>query len=300
MKKYVVTGGAGFIGSNLVNFLVNKGHEVHIIDDLSSGKMENCNNKAIFHELNISKTKNIESIKEILKGADTVFHCAARARVQPSIKDPINYEKNNTLGLIHILKASVDSNVRRLIYSASSSVYGSTDKLPSEEKDPVNPISPYAAQKYYGEVVCKMFSKVYNIETISLRYFNVYGENQNLGGAYATVIGIFLDQHQSNKPLTINGDGKQKRDFTYVGDVVQANILAANSDKVGKGEAINIGRGVNISIIDVAKMIGDTFKFKKPLKEPFANLASIEKAKKLLDWEPQTDLNNWIKKYKNE
>ena len=300
MKKYVVTGGAGFIGSNLVNFLVNKGHEVHIIDDLSSGKMENCNNKAIFHELNISKTKNIESIKEILKGADTVFHCAARARVQPSIKDPINYEKNNTLGLIHILKASVDSNVRRLIYSASSSVYGSTDKLPSEEKDPVNPISPYAAQKYYGEVVCKMFSEVYGLETVSLRYFNVYGEKQNLGGAYATVVGIFLDQLQHDKPLTINGDGKQRRDFTYVGDVVKANILASTSKKVGRGEVINIGSGTNISINEVANMIGDKFKFKKALKEPFANLASIEKAKKLLDWEPKMNLNSWIASYKNE
>ena len=190
--KYVVTGGAGFIGSNLVNALIKDGHEVHIIDNLSSGKKENCNNRAIFHKYDISKTANNINLKEILKDVDTVFHCAARARVQPSIVDPINYEKNNSIALINVLKTCVDVSVRRFIYSASSSVYGPTDKLPSKEDDPINPISPYAAQKYYGEVVCKMFSETYNIETVSLRYFNVYGENQNLGGAYATVIGIFL------------------------------------------------------------------------------------------------------------
>mgnify|MGYP001339863827 FL=1 len=298
--KYVVTGGAGFIGSNLVNALIRDGHEVHIIDNLSSGKKENCNNRAIFHKYDISKTANNINLKEILKDVDTVFHCAARARVQPSIVDPINYEKNNSITLINVLKTCVDVSVRRFIYSASSSVYGPTDKLPSKEDDPINPISPYAAQKYYGEVVCKMFSEIYNIETVSLRYFNVYGENQNLVGAYATVIGIFLNQLRNNQPLTINGDGKQRRDFTYVGDVVKANILASNALKVGKGEVINIGSGVNISINDVANMIGDVFEYKEALKEPFANLASIEKAKKLLDWEPQVDLNSWIKKYKNE
>ena len=135
-----------------------------------------------------------------------------------------------------------------------------------------------------------MFSEVYDLETVSLRYFNVYGEKQNLGGAYATVVGIFLDQLQNDKPLTINGDGEQRRDFTYVGDVVKANILASTSKKVGRGEVINIGSGINISINEVAKMIGDKFEFKKALKEPFANLASIEKAKKLLDWEPKMNL----------
>ena len=142
-----------------------------------------------------------------------------------------------------------------------------------------------------------MFSEVYGLETVSLRYFNVYGEKQNLGGAYATVIGIFLDQLQNNKPLTINGDGKQRRDFTYVGDVVRANILASTSKKVGRGEVINIGSGTNISINEVANMIGDKFEFKKAVKEPFANLASIEKAKELLNWEPTVDLGSWIKEF---
>tara|TARA_B100000945_G_scaffold207227_1_gene166787 strand:+ start:147 stop:1046 length:900 start_codon:yes stop_codon:yes gene_type:complete len=297
--KYVVTGGAGFIGSNLVDELVKNGHDIHIIDNFSSGKKENCNSKVEVHSLDISERKNLKQMSEVLNGCDAVFHCAASARVQPSIADPINYEKNNTIGLINILKTAVDSNVRRFVYSASSSAYGPTDKLPSYENDPVNPISPYAAQKYYGEVTCRMFSDVYNIETVSLRYFNVFGERQNLGGAYATVIGIFLNQLSKNIPLTVNGDGKQRRDFTYVGDVVSANILACNSLNVGKGEIINIGSGKNISIYTVAKMLSNSIEFKKALKEPFANLASIEKAKKLLDWEPQTSLESWIERNKN-
>ena len=298
--KYVVTGGAGFIGSNLVDSLIEKNNEVHIIDNFLSGKIQNCHSNAIIHELDIADEKNLNAIRNIFVGANTIFHCAAVARVQPSIQNPIHYEKNNTIGVVNSLKAAVDSKVKRFIYSASSSAYGPTEKLPSIESDPVNPISPYAAQKYYGEVVCKMFSEVYGLETVSLRYFNVYGEKQNLGGAYATVVGIFLDQLQHDKPLTINGDGKQRRDFTYVGDVVNANILASTSKKVGRGEVINIGSGTNISINEVANMIGDKFEFKKALKEPFANLASIEKAKKLLDWEPKMNLNSWIASYKNE
>ena len=297
--KYVVTGGAGFIVSNLVDELIKNGHDVHIIDNFSSGKKENCNPKARIHFYDISKSKYLKKISEIINGCDGVFHCAASARVQPSIAEPIKYEKNNTIGLINILKTAADFNVSRFIYSASSSAYGPTDKLPSIEEDSVNPISPYASQKYYGEITFRMFSEVYNIETGSLRYFNVFGERQNLGGAYATVIGIFLDQLSKNIPLTVNGDGKQRRDFTYVGDVVNANILACNSLNVGKGEVINIGSGKNISIYTVAKMLSNSIEFKKALKEPFANLASIEKAKKLLDWEPQTSLESWIERNKN-
>ncbi len=298
--KMLVTGGAGFIGSNLVDQLILEGYKVHVIDNFISGKKENCNDEAVYHKLDISIINNTNTLKNIFEDVDTIFHCAALARVQPSIVDPLKYEVNNTLGLINVLKAAADAKVRRFIYSASSSVYGPTDNLPSKESDPINPISPYANQKYYGELCCRMFYEVYGIETVSLRYFNVYGERQCLGGSYATVLGIFLDQLQNDKPLTINGDGNQRRDFTYVGDVVKANILASLSKKVGGGEVINIGSGINISINEVANMIGDKFEFKQALKEPFANLASIEKAKKLLDWEPKMHLNSWIASYKNE
>jgi nucleoside-diphosphate-sugar epimerase len=296
--KLVVTGGAGFIGSNLVDQLILNGNEVHVIDNFCTGKKENCNNQAVYHSLDISDSRNIKILKNILKKVDTVFHCAALARVQPSIIDPLKYELNNTIGLMNVLKTSVDMKVRRFIYSASSSAYGPSDKLPSKESEPVNPISPYASQKYYGELCCKMFSAVYNIETVSLRYFNVFGERQNLGGAYATVVGIFINQIIEGKPLTINGDGNQRRDFTYVGDVVNANILASTSFNVGKGETINIGTGENTSINDLADMIGGKKKYLNPVSEPFANLADIKKAKKLLDWEPEVTLESWIKKYK--
>jgi UDP-glucose 4-epimerase len=296
--KMLVTGGAGFIGSNLVDQLILAGNEVHVIDNFSSGKKENCNDEAVYHKIDISIFDNINTLKGIFENVDTIFHCAALARVQPSIIDPLKYEVNNTLGLMNVLKAATDVKVRRLVYSASSSAYGPTDNLPSKESDPVNPISPYANQKYYGELCCKMFSEVYGLETVSLRYFNVYGERQNLGGAYATVVGIFINQILEGNPLTINGDGFQRRDFTYVKDVVSANILANSSSKVGSGEVINIGSGKNISINDLADMFGQEKKYMNPVNEPFANLADISKAKELLNWEPQKDLISWINENK--
>ena len=294
----LVTGGAGFIGSNLVDQLILEGKEVHVIDNFISGKKENCNDKAIYHNLDISVVEHIDTFKKIFEGVDTIFHCAALARVQPSILNPLKYEVNNTLGIMNILKAAADVKVRRLVYSASSSAYGPTNNLPSKESNPINPISPYANQKYYGELCCRMFSEVYGLETVSLRYFNVYGERQNLGGAYATVVGIFINQILEGKPLTINGDGSQRRDFTYVKDVVSANILASNSLKVGSGEVINIGSGKNISINELADMFGTEKKYMKPVNEPFANLADIRKAKELLNWEPLKDLDSWINEYK--
>ena len=294
--KMLVTGGAGFIGSNLVDQLILEANEVHVVDNFISGKKENCNNKAFYHKLDISDADNINTLKKIFEDVDTIFHCAALARVQPSIIDPLKYEINNTLGLMNVLKVAADVKVRRLVYSASSSAYGPTDNLPSKESDPINPISPYANQKYYGELCCRMFSDVYGIETVSLRYFNVYGERQNLGGAYATVVGIFINQILRGNPLTINGDGTQRRDFTYVKDVVNANILASSSKKVGSGEVINIGSGKNISINELADMFGTEKKYMKPVNEPFANLADISKAKELLKWEPTITLKDWIRK----
>ena len=297
--KMLVTGGAGFIGSNLVDQLILDGNEVHVIDNFSSGKKENCNDKAVYHKLDISIIDNINTLKGIFEDVDTIFHCAALARVQPSIIDPLKYEVNNTLGLMNVLKAAADVKVRRLVYSASSSAYGPTDNLPSTESDPVNPISPYANQKYYGELCCRMFSEVYGLETVSLRYFNVYGERQNLGGPYSTVIGIFLNQFINSLPLTINGNGEQKRDFTYVKDVAQANILAIKSKKVGRGEVINIGSGKNLSINSIADIISKEKIYLPPVEEPFENLANIKKAKKLLKWEPKVRVEDWLYSYKS-
>ena len=300
--KYVVVGGAGFIGSNIVDKLVEQNHEVVIIDNLSTGKMENINPKATLCKVNIddTDTETIECLVNCMKGTDTVFLLAAKARVQPSIENPVEYETNNTIGTLNVLKCASDAGVRRVVYSASSSAYGNTEKLPSKETDPINPLSPYGAQKYYGEVMCKMFSEVYGLETVSLRYFNIYGERQNVGGAYAMVIGIFVDQLLKGEPMTIRGDGEQRRDFTYVGDVVNANILASQSEKVGNGEVINIGNGDNRSINEIADMIGDNKVNVDPVIEPPETLADNSKAEELLGWKPKGNIDTWIPKYKKE
>ena len=295
--KYVITGGAGFIGSNLVERLVKEGNEVHVIDNFSFGKLENCNKKAHYFNIDLSQKSNFNQVKEVCKNADSVFHLACIARVQPSIKNPVEYEMNNTISTVNILKASVESNVRRFIYSSSSSVYGNQTNLPLKEDFKTNPLSPYGAQKLYGEILCKTFSKVYGLETVSLRYFNVYGEKQNIDGAYALVIGIFLNQRSNEKSLTIRGDGSQRRDFTYVGDVVRANILASKSEHVGSGEIINIGNGKNKSINEIASYVGGKIKYIDPVLEPFETLADNLKAKKLLNWEPKQDVKSWIKDY---
>ena len=298
--KYIVTGGAGFIGSNLVDLLVEEGHEVHVIDNFSTGKKENCNKKAKYFQLDLSDYSNYDNIKTILMGSDGVFHLAALPRVQESIENPLHFEKNNTLSTINILKACSDLKVRRLVYSASSSAYGNTIKLPSKEEDPVDPISPYAMQKYYGEIACRMFANVYGVETVSLRYFNVYGERQNLEGAYALVMCVFARQRLNNKPLTIRGDGEQRRDFTHVKDVSKANILAMSSEKVGSGEVINIGSSDNRSVNQVAKMIGGPTISIDSVVEPRETLADNSKAKDLLNWEPSVVIEEWVPKYKKE
>jgi UDP-glucose 4-epimerase len=298
--KYVVVGGAGFIGSNIVDKLVEQNHEVVIIDNLSTGKMENVNPKASVEYIDICNENECSAMVEIMSGADALFLLAAKARVQPSIENPVEYEINNTIGTLNVLKCASDAGVRRVVYSASSSAYGNTEKLPSKESDPVNPLSPYGAQKYYGEVMCKMFSEVYGLETVSLRYFNIYGERQNVGGAYAMVIGIFADQKLRGEVMTINGDGEQRRDFTYVGDVVNANILASQSEKVGNGEVINIGNGDNRSINDIADMIGGERIHREPVIEPKETLADNSLAEELLGWKPTQNIEDWVPGYKKE
>jgi len=298
--KYVVVGGAGFIGSHIVDKLVEQNHEVVIIDNLSTGKMENVNPKASVEYIDISNVNECPNMVEIMSGADALFLLAAKARVQPSIENPVEYEINNTIGTLNVLKCASDAGVRRVVYSASSSAYGNTEKLPSKESDPVNPLSPYGAQKYYGEVMCKMFSEVYGLETVSLRYFNIYGERQNVGGAYAMVIGIFADQKLRGEVMTINGDGEQRRDFTYVGDVVNANILASQSENVGNGEVINIGNGDNRSINDIADMIGGERIHREPVIEPKETLADNSLAEKLLGWKPTQNIEDWVPGYKKE
>ena len=299
MNKVLVTGGAGFIGSNLVDRLIDRGLEVIVVDNLSTGKMKNVHPKACFlqHDLSVI---NIDELVNLLNGVDTIFHLAALARVQPSIENPLPYHDANVTSTLNILYAASKAKVNRVVYSASSSCYGNTDKVPQSEDDPTNPLSPYGLQKYIGEQYCRMFSEVYNLDTVSLRYFNVYGERMSLEGAYCLVTGIFARQMKRREPLTITNDGNQRRDFTYVGDVVNANILAATYLGRLNGDVFNIGNGKNVSINEVADMFGGKKTYGEKRLEPFETLANNKKAKNTLKWQPKGDLSNWIKKYKTE
>lgn len=297
--KYIVTGGAGFIGSNLVDSLIDGGHEVIVIDNLSTGKEENLNSKADIFTCDIShKDCSVNVMKNIMKEADTVFHLAALARVQPSIEKPHEFNKTNVNGTLNVLIAAKEAGVRRVVYSASSSAYGDATIFPTPENHPTDPLSPYGLQKLIGEQYCRVFYHCYGLETVSLRYFNVFGERQSLDGAYKLVMGIFADQRLKGKPLTITGDGEQRRDFTYVGDVVKANILASTSSLVGKGESINIGNGNNRSVNQIAELIGGPREYIEKRLEPQQTLADNTKAKKLLNWEPTVCVEEWIPKYK--
>lgn len=299
MKKVVVTGGAGFIGSHLVDKLIEQGKEVHIFDDMSMGSKDNINPKAYFHKIDIS-TMGPKTLAKFMVGVDTVFHVASRTRVQPSIKNPSLYHRVNVTGTINMLIASVKAGVKRFVYSASSSAYGESDIMPLVETMPTNPMSPYGLTKQMGEEYCKLFHTQYGLETVNLRYFNVYGERQNIDGGYCLVMGIFAKQRLAGEHLTIVGDGEQRRDFTYVGDVVKANIAAATSNKVGSGEVINIGNGDNRSVNQIAEMIGGNKLHIPSRVEPKETLASIKKGKELLNWEPTQKIEDWMPKYKKE
>lgn len=294
-QKSIVTGGAGFIGSHIVDALVERGDEVHMIDNLSGGKRERLNPKAVFHEKDI---RDFDAIAPIFTDAHFVFHLAALPRVQPSIEDPRTTHDVNVTGTLNVLVAARDAKVKRVVYSASSSAYGDQAVMPIHENMAANPLSPYGLQKYIGELQCRLFSQIYGIETISLRYFNVYGPRASADGAYALVISKFLDQRSHGQPMTIVPDGKQSRDFTHVRDVVRANLLAAESPKVGKGEVINIGGGHDYSVLEIADLIGGSTIIVEPRLEPRRTFADIRKAKELLGWEPTVDFKEGIEELK--
>lgn len=298
MEKVVVTGGAGFIGSNLVDALLEKGYEVHVIDDYAGGKREDrINPKATYHELDI---RDYDKVAPIIKGAKYVFHEAALPRVQFSIENPELTFAVNVNGTVSALRAAHEGGVSRFVYAASSSAYGDQETLPLSEDLPAMPKSPYGLQKYIGELSCKLWSDVYGLPTVSLRYFNVYGPKFDPEGAYALVIGKFLKQKKEGTPLTITGDGTQTRDFTHVADIIRANLLAAESAKVGKGEVINIGAGRNVSVNDLAVLIGGPNVHVEARLEPHDTMADNRKAKELLGWEPTIRLEDGIAELKKQ
>ena len=293
--KAAVVGGAGFIGSNLVDALVARGDDVTVVDDLSTGYERNLNPGAPLHKIDVAVDS--ERLTSALSGREVVFLTAALARVPRSIEDPIGTHAVNVTGALRVFKAAVDAGVRRVVYSSSSSVYGDQPTLPLTEDMPPGPLNPYACQKLMGEIYARNFSHIYGLETVCLRYFNVYGPRQVTEGAYRLVISIFLDQRRQDLPMTIHGDGEQTRDFTWVGDVVRANILAGESDRVGKGESINVGAGREVSVNRIAELIGGPVVHVEPrgFDERFKR-ASIERALELLGWQPEVLIDEGMRR----
>ena len=298
--KCIVTGGAGFIGSNLVDKLIDDGHEVVIFDDLSTGFEENINSKATFYKVDISNMDDYYPF--YFNDVDVIFHLACLARVQPSIENPMEYHDANVNGTLNLLEMARKFNIKRFVFSSSSSIYGDAEQVPTTEECKLNPMSPYALHKLIGEQYCKLYSQLYGLETVCLRYFNVYGERQPTEGAYCLVLGVFAQQLLNGELMTINGDGEQRRDFTYVGDVVDVNIKCATMKMKWEGDVINIGAGDNRSVNQVADLLGDNSSrvHRDPVVEPRETLAHNGKAKFLLNWKSTTTLEEWIPKWKKD
>ena len=299
--KVIITGGAGFIGSNLAERLVQDGNEVSIIDNLASGKEENL--KTIRGNITFHQESINNDVRDILKGAEVVFHTAALPRVQFSIHNPIESHHANINGSLNILKQCSDAGVKKFIFSSSSSVYGDQDSLPLIETMKPNPMSPYALQKLAIEHYCKLFYDIYGLKTINLRYFNVYGPKQDKESNYSNMIPKFIGIIQKDEQPKIYGDGTQTRDFTYVEDVVLANMAAMkSSNKKVFGEVFNIGSGNRTSVNEIAenisKLLGSKINpvYADPIIEPKHTLADVSKAKDLLDWQPNISINAGLKK----
>lgn len=312
--KTLVTGGAGFIGSNLVDKLIEDGHEVIVIDNESSDAHDHFywNSKAKNYKHDIS---DYEAVLSLYEGVDTVFHLAAEARIQPCIVNPLKAVKANMLGTATVLQCSRECGVRRVVYSSTSSAYGIKNTPPLVETMPNDCLNPYSVTKTGGEELCKMYSKLYRLETIIFRYFNVYGERQPLRGQYAPVIGIFLRQRAAGEPMTIVGDGEQRRDFTHVSDVVAANMHAlsfAAPDYIIKengscrtynawewGQVYNVGTGKNHSINEIASLMGGpTINIAPRIGESRITLANSNKVSDHFGWRSKVCLEDWISKNK--
>lgn len=248
----VVTGGAGFIGSNLVDGLIAEGHSVRVIDDLSTGYREYIDPAAV---VTVGDVTDEDLVRRVVDGAEVVFHQAALRAVQRSVDRPLATDLANTHGTLTVLKASLDAGVRRVIYASSSSVYGGAELLPTPETAPTWPQSPYAVSKLAGEHYCRVFAKLYGLETVSLRYFNVYGPRQRPDSQYAAVIPLFISALRQGQPPIVHGDGHQSRDFTYIADAVAANMAASTADPACSGKVYNIAGGTAYSLHDLLEIL---------------------------------------------
>ena len=288
-----MTGGAGFIGSHLVDALLEKGYEVIVLDNFSTGRQQNLRHIELNIELIECDISAPGKWQELFENIDIVFHLAALADIVPSIENPNNYYHSNVNGTFNVLQGCLRYGVKKVVYSASSSCYGIADDYPTKETAAIQPQYPYALTKYLGEQLVMHWCQVYNLPAVSLRFFNVYGPRSRTSGTYGAVFGVFLAQKLAGKPFTIVGDGTQTRDFTFVSDVVDAIITSAESDV--SREIINIGSDNTYSINRLVELLsGDVVYIPKRPGEPECTWADISKAKELLNWYPKLSLEEGI------
>jgi UDP-glucose 4-epimerase len=296
MKKVIVTGGAGFIGSHLAEVLLIKGYQVVILDNFSTGRMDNIRNFEKSPHLTIEKIDitDFSAVSKAFEDTTFVFHLAALADIIPSIQEPLKYHSANVNGTITVLEAARKAGVKKFIYAASSSCYGIPDSYPTPETAPIRPMYPYALTKYLGEQYVIHWDQTYGLPCISLRLFNVYGPRSRTSGAYGAVFGVFLAQKLAGKPFTIVGDGTQTRDFTYITDVVDAFIKAAESEK--RKEIYNVGSGGTYSINRLVDLLGGKFMYipKRP-GEPDCTFADTNKIRHDLGWSPKISFESGVK-----
>lgn len=303
MGLSLITGGAGFIGSNMVRFLLEKGRKVRVLDNFETGRRENLAEVTGRIELIEGDIRDMDTVRRAAAGAEVVYHLAALSSVPRSVKDPVTSHDVNVNGIVNMLLASRDAKVRRFVFSSSSSVYGQSKVLPQHEGLPLSPISPYGATKAAGEIYCKAFYETYGLQTISLRYYNVFGPRQDPTSQYAAAIPLFVSAFLRDKAPTIFDDGQQSRGFTYIDDVTEANWLAANM-KEAHGEAVNISTKSAVTVNTVVNVIRKLMG-KENIKPVYApprpgdikhSLADITRAKEVIGYEPFISFEEGITK----
>ena len=295
MTISIVTGGAGFIGSHIVEKLKRLDHMVVVIDNEYSDN-DNFHWRKDTLNVNVDIT-DYKTLKKAFTGADYVFHLAAEARIGPAIENPVNALNINTIGTCNVLQCAREVGAKKVLYSSTSSGYG-LNEAPNVETQPDDCLNPYSVSKIAGEKLCKMYTDLYGLKTIVFRYFNVFGERAPRKGQYAPVTGIFLRQKAAGEPLTIVGDGEQRRDYIYVKDVANANVMAAisNPDDDAYGQVYNVGSGKNYSVNEIASFISDdTINIPPRIGEARNSLANIDKIQKTFAWKPEVDVEQWIK-----
>ena len=296
-RRVVITGGAGFIGSHAVDRCLKEGYEVSVIDNLISGRLSNLSQHKNEPRLSVIEAdiRDEDSTQSIYRGADAIIHLAALADIVPSIERPSDYHKSNVDGTFSVLESARKNGVSRVVYAASSSCYGIPELYPTPEEAAIRPLYPYALTKYLGERYALSWGKYYGMSVISLRFFNVYGPRVRTSGSYGAVFGIFLAQKLKGLPFTVVGDGQQKRDFTYVSDVVDAILRSLESTV--SGIALNVGMGVAHSVLELVELLrGPCVYIPKRPGEPEITLADNRKIKSLMNWEPRVSFEEGVKK----